>query len=129
MNDHNAEDLEPSTGDVEISELTDSGHPDDTEWTKNTESLTASIDAGVFIYEFGGPATDKDVADLSGRVQVLPSNPEQVNLDFEVSGKLRGYDFRFGSIEHLTPEQADGLAAALQAAAAQARQGGAEFDQ
>jgi hypothetical protein len=105
---------------------TDDEHPADTDWKKVTNSVTASIDAAAFGYEFGDH--DPDVEDLRGEVEVRPSDDGIVNLEFEISCDLRGFPARFGALEHLTPEQADDLAVALEAAAEQARNGGADFD-
>jgi len=104
-------------------ELTDRGHPDDTEWKKHTTDLWAKVEAGIVGFALDGR---DDADDLKGYYEIQPSGPQRVCLSFHIEGVFRGADTTIGGYEHLSPKQAEGLAAALLEAAAQAREGGAD---
>ena len=104
-------------------ELTTRGHPDDTEWRKHSTDVWARVEAGIV----GFALDDRDDAeDLKGSYELHPSDPGAVNLSFNVEGVFRGADTTIAGTQDLTPRQAEGLAAALLEAAAQAREGGAD---
>ena len=118
-------DVDPETDDeiAPTPELTTRGHPDDTEWRKHTTDVWARVEAGIV----GFALDDRDDAeDLKGSYELHPSDPGVVNLSFNVEGVFRGADTTIAGTQDLTPRQAEGLAAALLEAAAQARNGGAD---
>ena len=115
---------EESSTDDEQSDLTTAGHEDDTEWKKHTDDLRAWCRSPLLDVMLD----DRDgVENVSGNFEVHPTTPGTVRLSFQVDGAVDGAEVTIGGTEALTPEQADGLAAALEAAAEQARDGGADY--
>jgi len=102
-------------------ELTDRGHPDD-EWTKHTTDM-GEVEGGIVGFALDGRDGAKD---LKGYYEVQPSGPQRECLSFHIDGVFRGADTTICGYEHLAPKQAEGLAAALLEAAAQARDSGAD---
>lgn len=109
--------------DSEDATLTTRGHPDDSHWAKHGHGVTGTVKVGPISWQFD--ERGDEVEDLSSRFQVHASNDHEVNLECSITGLLRGYEMNLGGVVTLAPDQADGLAAALMAAAEQARDGGA----
>jgi len=117
VDDATDEDIAPTP------ELTDRGHPDDTEWRKHTTDVWGRVEGGIMAFALD----DRDDAeDLKGSYEIHPSDPGVVNLSFNVGGVFRGVETTIAGTERLTPKQAEGLAAALLEAAEQARNGGVD---
>ena len=96
----------------------------DTEWKKHTDDLRAWVRAPLVSLMLD----DRDcVENLRGNFEVHPSTVSKVHLSFEIDGEVDGAEVMIGGTEALTPEQAEGLADALDAAAEQARNGGADY--
>jgi len=100
--------------------LTTRGHPEDDYRQKHAHEVTGAIDAGPISWELNNDGDEID--DLEMWTTVHPSSRNRVNLDFELRGQIRGFDFRAGGINTLAPKQTEGLAAALLDAAVQARE-------
>ena len=101
-------------------QLTDRGHPDDTDWRKHTNSAWVRVDGRLVGSDLD--TADADIDHVKAHYEILPSRADEVCLSFEVAGD----ELEVGGNEHLTPTQAEGLAAALLEAADQARNGGAD---
>jgi hypothetical protein len=96
----------------------------DTEWKKHTDDLRAWVRAPLVSVMLDDRAA---VENLRGHFEVHPTTPGTVRLSFQVDGAVDGAEVMIGGTEALTPEQAEGLADALDAAAEQARNGGADY--
>ena len=96
----------------------------DTEWKKHTDDVRSWVRAPLVSVMLDDRAA---VENLRGHFEVHPTTPGTVRLSFQVDGDVDGAEVTIGGTEALTPEQADGLAAALEAAAEQARNGGADY--
>ena len=100
------------------------GESTDSEWKKHTDDLRAWVRAPLVSVMLDDRAA---VENLRGNFEVHPSTVSKVHLSFEIDGAVDGAEVTIGGTEALTAEQAEGLADALDAAAEQARNGGADF--
>ena len=89
----------------------------DTRWKKFAPTSVGTIKIDPYTYV----ELDATPAELETEIQIHPSDPDTVYLQFSTTGTTDGQDVRASSISKLTADQADALADALVEAAEGAR--------